>query len=51
MTIYIYDNVTGKQVASHQAESNEACEAWANEQYGSNDYHWSYEDASISNAV
>lgn len=50
-TIYIYSNETGLQIAHHTAESNEACERWANEQYGSNDYHWSYAEADISNAI
>lgn len=49
MTIYIYSNETGKQVASHTADSNEACELWADANYGSNDYHWSYCDQPVSN--
>ena len=50
MTIYIYSNETGKQVASHSAETNQECERWADETYGSNDYHWSYSDVPVSNA-
>lgn len=50
MTIYIYSNETNKQVASHTADTNEACELWADEEYGSDDYHWSYSDVAISNA-
>ena len=50
MTIYIYSNETGKQVASHTAASNDDCEGWADENYGSNDYHWSYCDQPESNA-
>jgi len=51
MTIYIYDNETGKQVDSHTADSNNACEQWAADNYGSDDYHWSYCNQPISNAV
>lgn len=51
MTIYVYSNETGKQVASHEAEDNAACEAWADENYGSNDCHYSYVDAVVSNEV
>lgn len=41
-TIYVYSNETNKLVGQHTADSNEACEAWAEEQFGSNDFHWSY---------
>ena len=51
MTIYIYSNETGKQVASHTAADNAACEQWADENYGSNDYHYSYADVPVSNAI
>lgn len=51
MTIYIYSNETGEQIAHHTAETNEQCEQWAMDQYGSNDYHWSYCDVEQSNAV
>lgn len=51
MTIYIYSNATGEQVASHTAEDNEACEKWADENYCSNDYHQSYHDVPVSNAL
>jgi hypothetical protein len=50
MTIYIYDNETMLQVASHEGKDNAECEQWADEQYGSNDYHWSYCNQPISNA-
>jgi hypothetical protein len=42
MTIYIYDNETGKQVDSHTASSNAECEQWASEVYDINDYTASY---------
>jgi hypothetical protein len=51
MTIYIYSNETGEQVASHTADTNLACEKWADDNYGSTDFHYSYADAEISNAV
>jgi len=51
MTIYIYSNETGKQVDSHTANDNAACEKWANDEYGSNDFHWSYTDQEVSDAV
>jgi hypothetical protein len=44
LTIYIYDNETGKQVASLMAADNAACEKLADDAYGSNDYTWSYAD-------
>ena len=50
MTIYIYSNETGKKVGSHTAASNAACEAWADENYSSNDHHWSYCNQPVSNA-
>lgn len=50
-TIYIYSNETGKQMASHTGADNAACEQWADENYGSNDYHWAYVDVPVSNAV
>ena len=50
MTIYIYSNETGKRIASHAADTNQACEVWADENYGSNDYHWSYAKVARSNA-
>ena len=50
-TIYIYSNETGCQVAQHTAQDNAACEAWAEVNYGDVDYHWSYADQPVSNAV
>ena len=35
---------TGKLVARHWGETNEDCEAWAGENYCSNDYSWDYCD-------
>lgn len=51
MTIYIYSNETGKQVASYTGTDNQDCERWADSMYCSNDYHASYSDHAISNAV
>lgn len=51
MTIYIYSNETGKQVDSYTGRSNEDCEAWADRNYCNNDYHYSYVDTPVSNAV
>lgn len=51
MTIFVYSNETGEQVASHTAADNAACEAWAMQTYGDCDYHWSYSDTPVSNAV
>jgi hypothetical protein len=51
LTIYIYSNETGHQVAQHQAADNAACDAWAEANYGDLDYHWSYADQPVSNAV
>jgi hypothetical protein len=41
-TLHIYDNATGAHVASHTGADNAACEAWADDNYGSNDHHWTY---------
>ena len=51
MTIYIYDNETGYQVDAIDGEDCAECERKANDKYGINDYHWSYCDQPISNAV
>ena len=51
MTIYIYSNETGEQVAHYEGRNNDDCEQWAEDHYGSNDYHWSYCDQPISNAI
>jgi hypothetical protein len=51
MTIYVYSNETGRQVASYTADSNDACEAWVESNYGSNDYHAGYDNWPVSNAV
>lgn len=50
MTIYIYDNEDGRQVDAIDGSDNADCEAKANDKWGSNDYHWSYNDAPVSNA-
>lgn len=49
--IFVYSNETGLQVASHEAETFDACLAWADEEYGSNDFHYSDVDVPKSNAV
>jgi hypothetical protein len=51
MTIYIYSNETGKQVEAIEGRDNAECEKLAAEKWGSNEYHWSYNDVLISNAV
>ena len=51
MIIYIYSNETGKQVDAIEGENNRDCERKAEEKWGSNDYHWSYKDVPLSNAV
>lgn len=51
LTIYVYDNATGEQVDAIVAADNVACEDAADAKWGSNDYHWSYVDMPISNAV
>ena len=50
MTIYIYSNETGLQVDSYAGKDNADCEAWAERQFGNNDFHWSYTDTERSNA-
>ena len=50
LTIYIYSNLDGRQVANYTGADNAECEAWA-EQYGSDDYHSSYADVAVSDAV
>ena len=42
MTIYITSNETGEVVAEFTAETNTECEAWADSNYGSNDFSWAY---------
>lgn len=41
-TIYITSNETGRIVAEYTGSSNDECEKWAADNYGSNDYSWSY---------
>lgn len=50
MTIYIYSNETGIQVASHTAVTEADALVWAEEQYCSNDFHYSDVDVPVSNA-
>lgn len=51
MTIYVYSNETGKQIDAIEGADNKECESLADEKWGSNDYHWSYQDMPLSNAV
>lgn len=51
MTIYIYDNETGKQVDAIDGKDNDDCEAQADAKWGSDEYHWSYCNQPVSNAV
>jgi hypothetical protein len=50
LTIYIYSNGTGHQVDAIEGADNRECEQAADEQWGSNDYHWSYVDCAVSDA-
>jgi len=50
-TIYIYNNETGKQVDAIEGFDNNECENLAQDKWGSDDYHWSYANAAISDAV
>lgn len=51
MTIYVYSNETGAQVDFRTENTWEECLAWAEENYCSNDYHYSESDQPTSNAV
>lgn len=51
MIIYVYSNETGKQVDAIEGQNNAECERLADDKWGSNDYHWSYINVAISNAV
>lgn len=51
MIIYIYSNETGKQVDAIEGADNAECERIAGGKWSSNDYHWSYNDVPVSNAV
>ena len=50
-TIYVYSNLTGEQVANYTGKDNEKCENWAEDNWCSNDYHYSYIDTPVSNAI
>jgi hypothetical protein len=45
MTLYIYSNETNQHVATITGSTNAACEAKAEETFGSNDYAWTYSPA------
>ncbi len=49
LTIYIYDNETGKQVDAIQGRNNTECESRADDKWGSNDYTWDYINAARIN--
>jgi hypothetical protein len=51
MIIYVYRNTDGRQVDAIEGENNKECEALALEKWGGNDYHWSYSNTPVSNAV
>jgi len=51
MTIYIYSNETGKQVDAIEGADNAECEALAQDKWGSNDFHWSYKNVEVSDAI
>ena len=51
LKLHIYSNETGRQVAAIEGTDNAECEALAEEQWNSNDYHWSYVDQRVSNAI
>ncbi len=51
MVIYIYSNEDGKQVDAIEGNDNAECEKLAGEKWGSDDYHWSYADVHVSDAV
>lgn len=42
MTLYVYDNETGSLMGRIHGDTNAACEAKADEIYGSNDVEWTY---------
>jgi hypothetical protein len=41
-TLYVYDSETGNLVGRIHGDTNDACEAKADEMYGSNDVEWCY---------
>lgn len=45
LTLYVISNETGRCVAQITGETNAACEAKADAEYGSNDYAWTYTPA------
>lgn len=51
MIIYIYSNETGKQVDAIEGADNADCERKAEDKWGSNDYHYSYSNQPVNNAV
>lgn len=52
-SIYIYSNIDGKQVASHESETWDDCLKWAEENYGNTDFdgvHYSDVGMPVSDA-
>jgi len=43
--LYVYSIETNEHIATITGSSNASCESVANEQYGSNDYGWTYSPA------
>lgn len=46
MTLYVYDNDTGNLMARIHGDKNDACEAKANDLYGTNEVEWRYSQKS-----
>jgi len=42
LTIYIYSLETDALAGEHTGATNAECEAWAESEFGSNDYYWTY---------
>jgi hypothetical protein len=51
MIIYVYSNETGRQVDAIEGRDNVECERLAAQKWSSNDFHWSYNNMPVSNAV
>lgn len=51
LTIYVYSLETDKLVGQHSAETNAECEAWADAEFGSNDFYWTYTKAADASGL
>jgi len=51
MTIYVYSNTDGRQVDAIEGSDTSDCESKAEEKWGSIQYHWSFNNAPVSNVV